>query len=97
MYKNKTKKRQKQDENKGVFQPDIPLEKLEKKQVVIPTSYPERKSVRYRCARIANKNWEEKDGLKEKIEEQFDEDMNWDNFMVVWDISENDPYEVVRK
>ena len=90
-------KKARSQKNKGVFQPDIPLEKLEKKQVAIPVSLPERKSVRYRCARISNKNWKEKDGLKEIIEKQFDKDMGWDNFLKVWDIDKDDPYKVVRK
>lgn len=83
--------------NQGVFQPDIPLEELEKKEITIPTSLPERKSVRYRCARISNKNWEVDDGLKEIIEKQFDKDMNWDNFTKIWDIDQIDSYKVVRK
>ena len=82
---------------KGVFQPKTPLEKLEKKGVAIPVSLPERKSVRYRCARISNKNWEEKDGLKEIIEKQFEGDMSWSNFTVIWDVAQDDPYKVIRK
>ena len=80
---------------KGVFQPGIPLEELEKKQVAIPVSTPERKSIRYRCARISNKNWED-DGLKEQIEKQLEEDMSWDNFTVIWDISKEPPHKVVK-
>ena len=86
--------KKKQATTKGVFQPDKPS--VEKKWIALPVSLPERKSVRYRCARIMNKNWEEKDGLKKKIEKQFKKDMNWDNFMEVWDISKNSPYLVVR-
>ena len=80
---------------KGVFQPDKPI--VEKKWIALPVSLPERKSIRYRCARISNKNWEVKDGLKEKIEKQFTKDMNWDNFLEVWDISKEPPYKVVEK
>ena len=80
---------------KGVFQPDVPI--VEKKRIALPVSLPERKSIRYRCYRISNKNWEVDDGLKERIEKQFDEDMNWDNFTVIWDISKEPPYIVVRK
>ena len=87
----------KQIKYKGVFQPGIPLEKLDKKRVAIPVSSPERKSIRYRCARIMNKNWEEKDGLKEKIEKQFNKNMNWDIFIEVWDVDKEDPYKVIRK
>ena len=79
---------------RGVFQPGTPLE--EKKWIALPVSLPERKSVRYRCARISNKNWEEDDGLKERIEKQFEEDMNWDNFIQIWDISKEPPYKVIR-
>ena len=80
---------------KGIFQPGTPLE--EKKWIALPVSLPERKNVRYRCARISNKNWIENDGLKEEIELQFKEGMSWDNFTVVWDIDKIDPYKVVRK
>ena len=79
---------------KGVFQPDKPY--IEKASLALPVSLPERKSVRYRCARISNKNWEENDGLKKMIEKQFDKDMSWDNFTKVWDIDKEDPYKVVR-
>ena len=79
---------------KGVFQPNKPI--VEKKWIALLVSLPERKSIRYRCARIANKNWEEDDGLKEQIEEQFEKDMNWDNFITVWDISAEAPYKVVK-
>jgi len=79
----------------GVFQPNKPI--VEKKWIALPVSLPERKSIRYRCARISNKNWEEKDGLKEEIEKQFGKDMSWDNFTTIWDISAKTPYKVVRK
>ena len=79
---------------KGVFQPGVPT--VEKKGIALPVSLPERKSVRYRCMRIRNENWEVKDGLKEKIEKQFTKEMNWDNFLEVWDISKFPPYVVQR-
>lgn len=79
----------------GIFQPGKPIK--EKAYIALPVSLPERKSVRYRCARIMNKNWEEKDGLKEKIEKQFKKRMNWNNFMEVWDVDKEDPYKVVKK
>jgi len=81
--------------NSGVFQPGKPLK--ERLNLALPVSLPERKSVRYRCARIMNGNWDEKDGLKEQIEKQFDKDMSWDNFTIVWDVDKDDPYKVVRK
>ncbi len=86
----------KQKKNKGVFQLGTPLEELEKKEIAIPVSLPERKNVRYRCARINNKNWKEDDGLKEIIEKQFDKSMNWNNFIIVWDISKEPPYKVIK-
>lgn len=89
MFKRKTQK------FKGVFQPDKPI--VEKKGIALPVSLPERRSIRYRCARIMNGNWDVDDGLKEEIEKQFEEGMNWGNFMVVWDISKEPPYKVVRK
>ena len=85
----------KKEITKGVFQPDKSI--VEKKWIALPVSLPERKSVRYRCARIMNKNWKEKDGLKEKIEKQFKKGMNWDNFMKVWDVDKEDSYKVIRK
>ena len=80
---------------RGVFQPGKPI--VEKKGIALPVSLPERKSIRYRCARIMNKNWEEKDGLKEKIEKQFTKGITWDNFMTAWDVDHEDPYKVIPK
>lgn len=82
---------------RGVWQPQTPLGDLEKKGVAILVSLPERRSVRYRCARISNKNWEEKDGLKEIIEKQFVGNMSWANFLIIWDIAQDDPYKVIKK
>jgi hypothetical protein len=86
----------KRKKNKGVFQPGDSLEKLEKKGIAIPMSPPARRSVRYRCMRIKNGNWTEKDGLKELIEKQFEADMAWDNFPSKWDVDKEDPYKVIR-
>ena len=35
--------------------------------------------------------------VKEKIEKQFNKNMNWDNFIEVWDVDKEDPYKVIRK
>lgn len=83
------------EERKGVFQPNKII--VEKKGIAISVSYPERKWVRYRLARIMNNNWKEKDGLKEKIESQFVKGMNWNNFMQIWDVDQKDPYKVIEK
>jgi len=81
---------------RGVFQLGVPLEKLEKRRVALPASSPERRSIRYRCMRVKNGNWNVDDGFKEVIEQQFDVDMTWDNYRNTWDISRVPPYEVVR-
>lgn len=80
---------------KGVFQPGKPIK--EKAHIALPVSLPERKSVRYRCARIMNGSWDVKDGLKKQIEKQFKKGMDWDNFMKVWDVDQDDPYKVIKK
>lgn len=87
--------KKKQDKIKGVFQPGKTI--IEKANIALPISSLERKSVRYRCMRIKNKNWDVNDGLKEKIEKQFEVDMKWNNFLEVWDIDKENPYKVVRK
>ena len=88
--------KRKQKSIRGIFQPGIPLEELEKKEVTLLVSLPERRGIRYRCMRIRNKNDEMKDNLKNIIESQFDMDMNWDGFTEIWDISKEKPYVVVR-
>ena len=67
-----------------------------KKPIAIPVSFPERRRVRYRCMRIKNGNDEVKDNLKEIIQSQFKEGMDWDGFIETWDIDKHNPFKVVR-
>jgi hypothetical protein len=67
-----------------------------KKPIELPVSFPERRTIRYRCMRIRNKNDEAEDDLKERIESQFKRGMSWDNYNIVWDIDKKNPYLVVQ-
>ena len=67
-----------------------------KKPIEIPVSCPARKNIRYRIMRIINKNDDIQDDLKENIEKQFTEKMEWNNFLTAWDINTEEPFNVVE-
>lgn len=66
-----------------------------KRVIELPASPKERRAVRYRLARIMNNNDENDIDLRVSIEAQFVGEMEWSNFMQLWDVSETDPLTVV--
>ena len=67
-----------------------------KKPILIPTSYKERKIIRYRLMRIRNNNDDVKDDLKEQIEKQFTDNMAWSNYSEVWDVEQKNSYKIIK-
>jgi hypothetical protein len=74
---------------------------MKKKQITLQTLFSnkkiERRHLRNHLFRIRNNDRDLDVELKEIIEKQFVEGLNWSNFTFEWDIGVNDPFKVVSK
>lgn len=94
--KKKAEPQKKIVEIKGMWQPDG---NFRGKPIGIPVSPPERRRIRYICARYQSGTAEDTEEFRQVAEfvmSQWAPDMNWENFTEVWDISPDEPYRVVR-